>query len=129
MNEKAKSTWGSTPRMVRDATAARRRRGPDEGGFIRYAYRPFDNRWLYWEADTKLLDEEARHALTTEPHVFGGTLWRTCLRHLAIFGGTQTEPRQAAAVTHVFIWMCSLALDRVFLAGRHLIEHVPRMAA
>ena len=23
-----------------------------------HAYRPFDNRWLYWEKDTKLLDEK-----------------------------------------------------------------------
>ena len=27
--------------------------------FVRYAYRPFDTRWLYWEAETKLLDENA----------------------------------------------------------------------
>ena len=25
---------------------------------VRDAYRPFDNRWLYWEKDTKLLDEK-----------------------------------------------------------------------
>ena len=25
---------------------------------LRYAYRPFDLRWLYWEAETKLLDEK-----------------------------------------------------------------------
>ena len=36
--------------------------GPDESpAFVRYAYRPFDNRWLYWDADTKLLrDEKSR---------------------------------------------------------------------
>ena len=32
------------------------RGGPAESGFIRYAYRPFDTRWLYWESDSKLLD-------------------------------------------------------------------------
>ena len=32
------------------------RPGPDETGFIRYAYRPFDTRWLYWEANGNLLD-------------------------------------------------------------------------
>ena len=36
-----------------DAGAVRnallRRGGPSETGFIRHAYRPFDNRWLYWE--------------------------------------------------------------------------------
>ena len=35
-------------RSVRDALLARG--GPNEAGFVRYAYRPFDNRWLYWEA-------------------------------------------------------------------------------
>ena len=30
----------------------------NESGFVRFAYRPFDNRWLYWEKDTKLLDEK-----------------------------------------------------------------------
>lgn len=28
------------------------------GRFIRYAYRPFDVRWLYWDPDEKLLDEK-----------------------------------------------------------------------
>ena len=46
--------------------------GPRESGFIRYAYRPFDNRWLYWEADTKLLDEKRADY---RPHVFEGNLW------------------------------------------------------
>ena len=26
--------------------------------FVRYSYRPFDTRWLYWEPETKLLDEK-----------------------------------------------------------------------
>ncbi len=30
-----------------------KRGGPDESEFIPFAYRPFDNRWLYWERDTK----------------------------------------------------------------------------
>ena len=41
-------------------------------GFIRFAYRPFNNRWLYWEKDTKLLNEKrADYRL----HVFEGNLW------------------------------------------------------
>jgi len=28
------------------------------GQFVRYLYRPFDVRWLYWEPETKLLDEK-----------------------------------------------------------------------
>ena len=48
-----------------------KRGGPDETGFVRYAYRPFDNRWLYWEAETKLLREKSprypRHVLKGNP--------------------------------------------------------------
>ena len=49
-----------------------KRGGPDEAGFVRFAYRPFDNRWLYWEKDTKLLDEKR---VGYNPHVFEGNLW------------------------------------------------------
>ena len=48
------------------------RPGPDDEGFIRYAYRPFDTRWLYWEADSGLLD---RPRPDYKPHVFQGNLW------------------------------------------------------
>ena len=59
-----------------DARAVReellRRGGPTEGGFVRYAFRPFDARWLYWERDTKLLDEKRAEY---RPHVFGENRW------------------------------------------------------
>ena len=48
------------------------RGGPQEGGLIRYAYRPFDNRWLYWEEDSGLVDRPRPEYL---PHVFEGNLW------------------------------------------------------
>ena len=47
------------------------RGGPDETGFIRHAYRPFDNRWLYWEAGHGLL---GRPVPAYKPHVFKGNL-------------------------------------------------------
>ena len=43
-------------RAVRETLLARG--GPNESGFVLHAYRPFDNRWLYWEAETKLLRRE-----------------------------------------------------------------------
>ena len=46
--------------------------GPDEAGFIRYAYRPFDTRWLYWESREKLVD---RPRPDYKPHVFNGNHW------------------------------------------------------
>ena len=57
-------------RKVRDALTERG--GPNEAGFVRYAYRPFDTRWLYWEADSRLLD---RPRPDYKPHVFEGNLW------------------------------------------------------
>ena len=62
---------------VRDTLLARS--GPNESGFIPYAYRPFDNRWLYWEDETKLLDEKRAEY---RPHVFEGNLWLSAAQHL-----------------------------------------------
>ena len=65
-----KATARFDARAVRKALLARG--GPNEDGFVRFAYRPFDDRWLYWEADTKLLDEKRADY---RPHVFEGNLW------------------------------------------------------
>ena len=65
-----KSTARFNTHAVRDALL--KRGDPAEDGFVRYAYRPFDNRWLYWDADTKLLDEKRADY---KPHVFEGNSW------------------------------------------------------
>ncbi len=57
-------------RKVRDALI--RREGPDPDGFIRFVYRPFDIRWLYWEVESGLLDTPCADY---KPHVFEGNLW------------------------------------------------------
>ena len=64
-------------RRVRNGLLARG--GLDETEFIRYAYRPFDTRWLYWEADSGLLD---RPRPDYKPHVFEGNLWLCSAQHL-----------------------------------------------
>jgi len=70
----------SVPREARAVRDERTVRGePDESGFIRCAYRPFDNRWLYWEADSGLL---ARPRPDYRPHVFPGNLWLSAAQHL-----------------------------------------------
>ena len=56
-----------------------KRGGPNDSGFIRFAYRPFDTRWLYWEKDTKLLDEKRTDY---RPHVFEGNIWLSAAQHL-----------------------------------------------
>ena len=63
-------------RAVRDSLLARG--GPDEAGFIPHAYRPFDNRWLYWEAGGGLLD---RPRGDYRSHAFEGNMWIEAREH------------------------------------------------
>ena len=42
-----------------------------ESAFIRYSFRPFDSRWIYWEAESGLL---ARPSPDYKTHVFDGNL-------------------------------------------------------
>ena len=46
--------------------------GPEETDFLRLAYRPFDNRWLYWEQNIGLID---RPRPNYKPHIFPGNMW------------------------------------------------------
>ena len=55
---------------VRAARLARG--GPDATSYLRYAHRPFDTRWLYWESDSGLL---ARPSPAFRPHVFDGNMF------------------------------------------------------
>ena len=57
-------------KRVRETLLARG--GPSDSHFFRYSYRPFDNRWLYWEAETKLLREKSPRYPS---QVFEGNLW------------------------------------------------------
>ena len=83
-----KSTAQFDARAVRDALL--KRGGPAGDGFVRYAYRPFDIRWLYWEADGPLLDRpRAEYKL----HVFDGNLW---------FSGVPRLRRDAAEAQSAF---------------------------
>ena len=43
----------------------------DKAGFVRFAYRPFDIRWLYWESESGLLN---RSRPEYRPHVFDGNI-------------------------------------------------------
>ena len=72
-----KETKRFKARATRDSLL--RRGGPLDGGVSRYSYRPFDDRWLYWDGETKLLDEKRGEY---KPHVFGGNLWLCAAQHL-----------------------------------------------
>ena len=65
-----------TARNVRDKLLSHG--GPDESDFRRVSYRPFDNRWLYWQAEPSL----ARPRPEYRPHTFTGNLWLCAAQHL-----------------------------------------------
>ena len=91
-------------RLVRDSLL--KRGSPDETGFVRYAYRPFDDRWLYWEVDTKLLDEKRADY---KPHVFEGNLWLSSvprLRRDATESQSAVTPHMASL--HLNEWGASM---------------------
>ncbi len=85
-------------RAVREALLARG--GPNEDGFVRFAYRPFDSRWLYWEADGPLLDRPRADYMA---HVFAGNVWIV----------TQQKPRRAWSPPQVLSQLgCLDLIDR-----------------
>ena len=96
-------------RAVRDRL--RKRGGPNEADFVRYAYRPFDTRWLYWEADTKLLDEKRPEY---KPHVFEENLWLSVVPRLR---RDATEPQVTVtshmASLHLNEWSASMFPTRL----------------
>jgi hypothetical protein len=47
-------------------------RGLLQQNFLRYCYRPFDLRWIYWEPEPGLIDRNRAEYL---PHVFNGNVW------------------------------------------------------
>ena len=102
-----KSSSGFTvpdARAVRDALL--KRGGPNPDGFVRHAYRPFDTRWLYWEAGHGLL---GRPVPDYKPHVFEGNLWFSAvprLRRDAAESQTALTPHLASL--HLNEWSASM---------------------
>ena len=90
--------------VVRDAREVRKsllaRGGPVESQLVRHAYRPFDKRWLYWEAGHGLL---GRPVPDYKPHVFDGNVWLV----------TQQKPRRNWSPPQVISHLgCLDLLDR-----------------
>ena len=91
-------------RAVRDALLPHG--GPNKAGFVRHAYRPFDIRWLYWEAGHGLL---GRPVPEYRPHVFDGNLWLSVVPRLR---REATEPQTVVtkhlASLHLNEWSASM---------------------
>lgn len=90
-----KSTDSFNAKVAREALLARG--GPTDAGFVLFAYRPFDNRYLYWEADTTLLH---RKGASYKPHAVEGNLWLTSAQHLR----KNAEEPQACFTQHLASW-------------------------
>jgi hypothetical protein len=74
----APSLMTSTGRFQAERTRqALRTRGLKSENFVQYLYRPFDSRWLYWESETKLLDEKRSEYF---PQVRPDNLWLTAVQ-------------------------------------------------
>ena len=100
--------------LVRHSLLARS--GPDDTGFVRHAYRPFDVRWLYWEAGHGLL---GRPVPDYKPHVFVRNLWLV----------TQQKPRREWSPPQVITSIGSLDLmDRsASCVPAYLRDEQPRL--
>ena len=73
-----------------EASAVRKfliRRGIKDENIVRHVYRPLDERWLYWEPETKLLDEKRAEYWS---HIIPGNIWLSCTEHVR---KGETEPQ------------------------------------
>ncbi len=119
----------SDARTTREALLSRG--GPGDSGFIRVTYRPFDNRWLYWEADRRLLTAPAPDY---KRHVFHGNRWFSSAKRLRKDG---SEP-QAFLTTHIgsfHLIESGAALFPAYLRdeglglGSYGLQHRPNLSA
>ena len=73
----------STAFKVYDGREARKalldREEPLRGDYVRDSYRPFDDRWLYWEADRRLLTAPSPNYLQ---HIREDNLWLSAAKQL-----------------------------------------------
>ena len=115
-------------RSVRDALLSRS--GPVDTGFVRHAYRPFDNRWLYWEAGHGLL---GRPVPDYRPHVFVENMWLSAAQHLR---KGETEPQtyfthhlgSLHMIERTALWFPAYLLDDGLGIGGNGIQRRPNLS-
>ncbi len=113
---------------VRETLLARG--GPNEGGFIRFAYRPFDIRWLYWEAETKLLNDKRADY---KRQVFEENLWLCAAQHLRKdVTEAQTIVTRHFGAMHLIertaIWFPIYLNNDVLGAGDNVLHYLPNLS-
>ena len=99
-----KTTGQFEARQGRDMLLARG--SMHRSGLVRFTYRPFDIRWLYWDPDTRLLERKSAEYV---PHVSPENVWMSAAQHLR----KGADEPQACFTKH--------------LASHHLIERGANM--
>ena len=99
-----KTTGQFEARQGRDMLLARG--SMHRSGLVRFTYRPFDIRWLYWDPDTRLLERKRAEYV---PHVSPENVWMSAALHLR----KGADEPQACFTKH--------------LASHHLIERGANM--
>ena len=99
-----KTTGQFEARQGRDMLLARG--SIHRSGLVRFTYRPFDIRWLYWDPDTRLLERKRAEYV---PHVSPENVWMSAAQHLR----KGADEPQACFTKH--------------LASHHLIERGANM--
>ena len=99
-----KTTGQFEARQGRDMLLARG--SMHRSGLVRFTYRPFDIRWLYWDPDTRLLERKRAEYV---PHVSPENVWMSAAQHLR----KGADEPQACFTKH--------------LASHHLIERGANM--
>ena len=115
-------------RSVRDTLLSRG--GPHMSGFVRHAYRPFDDRWIYWEPETKLLREKSPNY---RPHVFEGNRWFSAVPRLRRDSTeSQTLVTSSLASLHLNEWSASMfpawLRDDGFAINEAAAQHRPNLS-
>ena len=107
------------------------KRGFKKDGLMRYAYRPFDFRWLYWEAESKLLDEKRTDYIS---NVFPENKWLSSTHRVRKDDFYQPQVSSVAADLNLIeanVAMFPVYLEhRVILGtGEEIRERTPNLSA
>ena len=109
-----------------------RRGGPNMSGFFRYAYRPFDIRWIYWETGTELIHFPVA---AFNQHVFHGNLWlvlqneaRPDLSPPILIENMGDLNQMNSGVYCVPIWLCDSDLGVEFGVDTTGVQHRPNLS-
>ena len=100
---------------------------PTDAGIVRFLYRPFDLRWLYWERESGLL---VRPGPEYRPQVFAGNMWLGAAQHLRKgHGEVQTPFTRHLGSLHVIERGAKMFPAWIKRGGLHGSHRCPNLSA